>query len=224
MENLPNLGKELKKGRIRAIYYMFICGLHFGMYYYSSITLPLPFYRKVLYLTNMSFYLNMIYYTWMLLTDHGIFHNSKYFNKNTEAAYFKFSYCLSFVVFLMYWGMVFANPDLFGPGRLKIPYFLDLFLHGANYVLNLVEILVVNHKENSRKVGWQTYLAFTIFYGILLQTVYAVTEIAVYPFVKNLTLVNFFVLNSISFTLVMIGDLSYKGIHILKRKYIKLKH
>jgi hypothetical protein len=222
MENLPDIGRDLRKGRKRAIYYIIISFIHFFMHYWSTNIFPNSGFKRFLYLTNMSFYLNMIYYVWMLLTDHGLFHNSKLFSKDTEAAYFKFSYSLSFVVFLMYWGMVIFSNALINAGN-PLPIVFDLFMHGANYVLNLLEILFVNHKEDSKRMSYSFYIVFCIFYAGVLQCVYLIYGQALYPFVKDVSFIGFIIICLIAFSLMMIGDLSYKFVHYFKRELFKKK-
>lgn len=202
----------------RSYYYFVLFILHIFIFIWFQIVLsPFQgFFKHFCYMTMMSFYLNFIYYTWMLLIEKKIIKNS---NIEFQHTYFKFSYNLSFIVFVMYYGMILVNPAMLSSGRLEFPILLDVFLHGLNYLFNVVEVLFINPKENSHKVNKFTYIVFSIAYSSFLLILWHVFEIVVYPFVKDLSLVKFVGLTLSNLAMIYVGDLSYK--YILKHKSMK---
>lgn len=206
----------LYKRKTRFVYYLLVVSVHIYMQMWSRQIFPVPITRHLCYLTNMSFYLNFIYYTYVFLLHTPIRERIK--NYNLLKGISKFAYTLSFVVFVLYWGMIIADPTLLMKKGRIIPFGLDLFLHGANYGLNLIEHVYLFPKGDSHHVSYFFYTLFMAFYGCLLQFVYNFYGMVIYPFVE-LGFIQYSVINLIGLGLVLIGDFSFKMLLKKHHKY-----
>lgn len=205
---MPTLIKRRQK---REYYYGGLFGLHaFAFLWLQHVLYPVqPVVHQFCYLTMISFYLNFFYYFLMFLIDKKIIKDS---NISLQHTYFKFAYVISFVVFIMYYGMILVDRSLLKSGNFAMPMLLDFFLHGLNYLFNVLELAFLNRRENTDKINHITYLIFGICYFSFLQIIYNQYEIAVYPFVKNS---NFFKLMGIfasALAFISLGDLTYQFI------------
>ncbi len=129
---------------------------------------------------------------------------------------------MSFLVFLYYWGLILTNPSMLSSSPTPLPLLLDLFLHGANYVINLAEHVYVCPKDDCGDIGYLTYILFALFYSSLLQGLYVFFGIKIYPFVEDLNLIGFIIFNFIAFGIALIGDLTYYRLMKLKGRNRKL--
>jgi hypothetical protein len=184
-------------------YYSLAVLAHLFIINWANTTFPIPFFKRICYLTNISLYLDTIYFITMLLVHLKLIE----FHRSVEIGYFKFCYLMSFVVFILYWGIILTNPELLMPKDVKIPLGLDLFLHGANFILNLLEAKVINPRENF-SFHFLFYLSFCVVYGTMLKVVLHVFDWVVYPFV-SVGHVEYFVVMLMALGLVMLGDLTY---------------
>jgi hypothetical protein len=201
----------LSKKKSRLLYYLIIICLHFYMHNWLAEVFPdVTFFRRILFLTNISFYSNLIYYIYVFIMHVPYGHKFKHHIFLT--AYFKFCYGLSFVVFIMYWGMVISDPSLLvrDPTITILPLFLDLFLHGANFILNLIEHVFVFPKSDSKAIGILFYGLFSMGYAVLLQIVYKSHGISVYPFVNKFSLIEFSLFVGVATFMIYIGDCTYR--------------
>jgi hypothetical protein len=187
-------------------YYSLAVLAHLLIIHWTNITFPGPFLKKVCYLTNISLYLDTIYFISMLFVHLKLIE----FHRSVEIGYFKFCYVMSFVVFMLYWGIILTNPELLLRKDVKIPLGLDLFLHGANFILNLLEAKLINPRENY-SFHFLFYLSFCGLYGAMLKAVMYVFDWVVYPFV-SVGHVEYFVVMLMALGLVLLGDLTYHGL------------
>lgn len=199
-----NLDKNVKISG----YYLVLTALHVYMYNWLEIIFPARFLTRLAYLTMLSFFCNLLYYTWMLLVNLNI---KQLHNRNLEVKLFRFNFSLSFVVFILYWGVIIANPSLLYKQGHRIPLILDLFLHGANFVLNLAEHFYVSPKYDNDKINFKPILVFLAFYSILLQILFHGYNLSVYPLVESLGLVGYGLIVLIGFCLMVFGDLVYSN-------------
>jgi hypothetical protein len=189
----------------KIVYYFALTALHFIIHFWSHNLYDIPILRRLLYLTNISLYLNTVYYASMLLVHTKLIN----FHRHFELSYFKFCYVISFVVFTLYWAMMLLDPKLLIKDKtLQSPVVLDLLLHGANFILNLVEIKFINPRENY-DINYFFYVGFCIVYGAILKIALNVFEWAVYPFVHSASHVEYVVILSCALGLVLVGDVSY---------------
>jgi hypothetical protein len=236
----------LSKRNTRIFYYCLLVILHY--YMYSRIRHSLPhsnFLLDLCFLNNISFYLNLIYYSYVLIMH--VPYGNKLKNFKFLQAYFKFCYAISFLVFILYWLKIFMDPlftdnniykvdvenlenGIFNQTsqvnqtigvlqtpemRLRItvtplPMFIDLFLHGANFVINFIEHVYVFPKSDSKHIGIVVYFIFTFAYALLIQTINYLYGVAIYPLLSHVKIIEFFAVIGFAMILVYIGDCSYR--------------
>jgi hypothetical protein len=188
---------------LKILYYSIAVFAHLFFINWLHGLFPLFFLKRVCYLTTMSLYLNTIYYSSMLLVNLKLIN----FHRKVEIGYFKFCYVISFVVFIQYWGMIFLKPDLLLKGSSMMPFTLDIFLHGVNFVLNLAEAKLIDPKENYT-FTFLFYILFCCGYGLTLKLLFHVFDYTVYPFVAASHL-EYVIILIMAFGTLMVGDLSY---------------
>jgi hypothetical protein len=203
---------------MKITYYALAVLVHLFFINWLHLIFPMPLLKRFAYLTSQSLYINTAYYTSMLLV------NLKFisFNRNFELGFFKFCYVLSFVVFVQYWGLVFIQPQLLIRKDIVIPFTLDLFLHGANFVLNLVESKIINPRENYN-IHFIFYVLYCIGYGLTLKAVFTLLDWAIYPFVAASHL-QYVIILTMGLGLVLLGDLSYTKLTHKHAKKLEEKH
>ena len=101
----------------KIFYYIGLVILHYAIHYWSHSVFVIPFMRRICFLTNISLFLNTVYYTSMLLVHLNLIK----FHPDLEKGLFKFAYCISFVVFSLYWAMVVFTPELLYKGSFRHP-------------------------------------------------------------------------------------------------------
>ena len=211
----------LSKKKSRVFYYFIIICLHLYMNNWLKEVFPgVPFLRRLCFLTNISFYSNLIYYLYVLIMH--VPYGHKFKNFKFLSAYFKVCYGLSFVVFIMYWGLVIADPSLLirDPKVTVLPLILDLFLHGANFILNFFEHVYVFPKSDNKAIGIVFYGLFSLCYSLLLQIIYRTHGIVVYPFVSKFSIIEFSLFVGLSTFLIYIGDCTYRFL-LKKEKHVQ---
>lgn len=122
---------------------------------------------------------------------------------------FKFGFCLSVVVNILYWSLYFFLPTMLG--NTPTPAALDLFLHGGNMAV-LVMDLILNKKFNKQHhfLSKSFLIKFTIFYFTLQYLVYYTFNIEIYPMVSKLSFPQFSLVGLAGFGLFSLGDLCYE--------------
>jgi len=212
---------SLQSRKVRTFYYLIIVIIHFYMNRWLLNILPESLYFfHICFLTCMKFYFNLAYYILMLYLQ--ITRNYRLMHTRFLKGFFKFIYSVSFLVFLCYWGLILINPFLLTTSSSPLPLLLDLFLHGANYVINLAEHVYVCPKDDCGEFGYLPYILFALFYSSLLQGLYAFFGVKLYPFVEKMNLIGFILINLIAFGIVLIGDFTYYKLMKSKGKNRKL--
>jgi hypothetical protein len=191
---------------LKLAYYTLTVLAHLIIDRWLNIIYPIPFFNRLCYLTGISFYLNTVYYVSMLL----IYLKQITFYKSFEQSLFKISYLISFVVFILYWSIVLINPSLVLEQKISFPFVLDFFLHGVNFVLNLVEAKIISPKQNF-KFHYLFYLAFCVTYGVMLKVMFHAYGWAVYPFVA-VGILEYLTILIMGLGLIILGDMSYSKI------------
>lgn len=199
---------------LRIIYYLCVVLAHFYFNHWVVELFNTPILIRLCYLTNLSFFINMIYYI-IILIEHIL--QRRIVTKSFINSYFKFAYSISFVVFVLYWAMITINPSLLAKDGKFLPIILDLFLHGANYVLNLIEHIYLDPKEDSDYVNYKVYFIFMVFYKSMIHLVYHLAGIVVYPLVTKLNITGNIILLCSGYSLIMLGDFTYKL--MMKKEY-----
>jgi hypothetical protein len=106
--------------------------------------------------------------------------------------------------------MLVARPQLLIKEHYDSPIVLDLMLHGANYLFNLIELVYISPRENY-EIHYLFYGVLCIVYASLLKIILNVYEWAVYPFVASGVVEYIFIILT-ALLLVIVGDISYNKI------------
>jgi hypothetical protein len=192
----------------KTIYYSLAVMAHLFFINWVHSLFQIPFYKRICFLTNISLYLNTIYYTSMLLVSLKLIS----FHRKLEISYFKFIYVVSFVVVVQYWGIIFLRPELmYREGVVMLPLTLDIFLHGVNFAINLLETRMIDPKENY-SFTYLFYVGLCFVYGFILKMIHYVFDWVVYPFVAA-SHVHYVIILTIAIGMALIGDLTYNGLN-----------
>lgn len=180
--------------------------------------------RNFLYITQLDLYLHMIYFTIMLYIE--LIKKNKASHLHCETL-FNFNFALSFLAFVMFWGMFFVDPQTLYKKGVSIPLGLNASLHGGVFVTSFVEQMFINKRINpSNYVNKLFYLGFVIIYTLLLKCVYLFWNITIYPFANrsNVMLIG---VNIVAFGVTLIGHSIYvrltRGKNKRKQKGTELK-
>lgn len=165
--------------------------------------------KTFLFLTKINFFLNFFYFFYTGLIVIYIL-KEKYDEKLTNSI-FKFSFCLSVAVLILYWTIVFCAPQLMG--NAPTPLALDLFLHGGNMFVLLGDCYLSgkdSYKENH--ISRNFLILFTVSYFLMQYFVYYTLEIEIYPMVSKLSPPLFAMVGVTGFGLFSIGDFFFDRI------------
>jgi hypothetical protein len=172
---------------LRILYYSLMVILHLHVDNISrSLFKHLTLLQHLSFNTNMSFYLNQFYCIYVLLIY--LPYGNKLKNSKFLEVYSKFSFSISFLVFSIYWAMIAIDPSLIlsdHKNRL-LPLQYDLFLHGANFLFNLIEHLYVFPKSNTQAVGFLIITSFYTLYLIYLIILYYIFDVITYPLIGSM--------------------------------------
>ena len=155
------------------------------------------------YMTQIDLYLHMTYFALI------IFEDIKYGNSFLAyQQFFNFCFSISFLCFVMYWGMILFNPNTLYKKGITIPFLLNFSLHGGVFFISLFEQLLINKRRNPTYIKWYVNFIYTLLYTILLKSLYIFWEIKVYPFAykSNLLLIG---VNLAGFVVSMVGHYLY---------------
>ena len=132
-----------------------------------------------IYLTQIDLYINMIYYTLILIKDLKK-QNPKNFDK-----FFNFCFSFSFNAFIMYWLIYFNNSKNLFKSNIKLPFFLVFSLHGGVFLINILEATIINKRKNTKTISLFYYVFLAVIYPFFLRFVYFNYGIKSYPFIKK---------------------------------------
>ena len=174
--------------------------------------------KNFLFLTQIDLYINMLYYFICL-----------YYNTTKKAEikgkyqlFFNFNFCVSFVVFIMYWSMfIFARETLYKKDtKLIAPFSLNILLHGGVFTINIFEIILTRKRAKNSYIKIWFLLFFTIVYVGILYLAKLLFNIKVYPFIYG-SIFKFIIVTVSSFFVCLIGNFIYSL--IMKTKKAKSK-
>lgn len=202
----------------KPVYYLTVVSLHLYMLKWHDDLYPQPYYQKVCYLTLLSFFLNLGYYSWMLIDSLKII--KKNFD-TIESCYFKLAFCLSFVVFTLFWAMIMFDRNMVVDPDNATPTFLNCFTHGGNFILNIFEHLYVKPRGDATRINIFFFAGFMVIYSSTLKLVASLTGFAAYPFVEKAPIFHYFIVNLIGLGLVCMGDKAFRM--IIKKEFLELK-
>jgi hypothetical protein len=157
--------------------------------------------KTFLFLTKINFFLNFFYFAYVTLIeiffekyikegkeekDHD--HDAKYKNRQKFInSLFKFSFCLSVVVNILYWTLNIFIPSFLG--NTEVPLTLDYFLHGGNLLVLLIDYML-NTTANFKavQINHIFLLQITILYLLIQYFVYYTMDIQVYPMISKMSI------------------------------------
>ena len=172
--------------------------------------------KNFLFLTQIDLYLNMIYYFICLF-----FNIKKKKIKEKYQIFFNFNVCISFVVFIMYWSMlIFDSKTLYKNTEVKVPFSLNLLLHGGIFIANLLKLILTNQTLNNTYIKMEYFLFCTVSYVGILYLAKMILDIKVYPFIYG-SISKFFLVVISAFIVCLIGNLIYIKIKKEKEKIKK---
>ncbi len=135
--------------------------------------------------------------------------------ENFENTVYKFSFCLSIAVNILYWSLNFLAPSMLG--NTPTPVVLDLFLHGGNLLVLFFDYLLDhNCDKGNHRVGKMFLFKFSILYVFLQYLVFYFLSIEVYPMIAKLTVPQFSMVAIAGFGLFMVGHVVYERVLVLK--------
>jgi hypothetical protein len=145
--------------------------------------------RTFCFLTKINFFLNMFYFAYALCINYHFETKSKH--QQFVNSLFKLCYSLAIVVLILYWTLCFFLPNMLG--TTQIPFLLDLFLHGGNYVVLMLDYLIDIDKQERKNTRLDKgfLLKLSIFYITLLYLLYYFLNVEVYPLVSKMTIVQY---------------------------------
>ncbi len=176
--------------------------------------------KTFLFLTKINFFTNFLYffYTGTVIsyisykvndaeTDKSIkpnFSQEELLNQELFSnTLFKFSFCLSIAVNVLYWGLYFFMPNMLGDA--PTPLLLELFLHGGNMGVLLVDAILNKANRGRNLISTNFFIKFTTAYFLMQYFVYYTMNIEVYPLVSKLSFPHFTIVGVIGFGLFMTG-------------------
>ena len=155
-----------------------------------------------IYLTQIDLYINIIYYTLILIQD--------FKQKNTKilGKFFNFCFSFSFNAFVMFWLIYFNNSKNLYNKKIKLNFILVFFLYGLVFFINFLEATIINKRKNTQKISLFYYVFLAVIYPFFLRFLYFNFGIKSYPFItKNFYYV--FLIVFFSFLVCVFGHLFY---------------
>lgn len=209
METKQNSNSDKKKMLI----YLLITFLNTIEYFWISSIFPASIISRLVFLTMISLFINWFYYFLRLLTHLEI----KLIEEIKERRIFKFGFSLSFLVVVMYWGMIISDPQTLYKAEASIPIVLDLMLHGCNFLFNLLEHIVINRRVNDRDsfIGWKFYFIFAALYTIEIKAASYFLDFHAYPIVQQMNIPITIFLNIVAMLIMLGGEFIYNKISML---------
>jgi hypothetical protein len=183
--------ESLTKRSFKIIYYSFLVVLHLHVDYVSrSLYRNLTLLQHFSFNTNMSFFFNLFYFSYVLILNLPFGNSNKTNNLKFLQILAKFNFSISFVVFSFYWGMVAYDPSLILQDHANriLPFKYDIFLHGGNFLLNLVEHVFLFPKSDTNFIGFSILTCFYTIYLFYLKLLFHYFNIVIYPFIGVLEL------------------------------------
>jgi hypothetical protein len=125
----------------------------------------------------------------------------------------------------MYWGMIIADPQTLLKAENRIPIVLDLLLHGCNFLINLLEHLIIDRKVNDRDklIGWKFFFIFSVVYTVVIKVVSYYFNFHAYPIVQIMNFPLMIFLNVVAMLIMLIGEFIYNNISMMGMKKILIE-
>ena len=169
---------------------------------WDRITNVPKFPYNFIYLTQIDLYINIIYYTLILIQD--------FKQKNTKifAKFFNFCFSFSFNAFVMFWLIYLTNSKNLYKKKYKLNFILVFFLHGGVFIINFLEATIINKRKKTQTISLFYYVFLAVIYPFFLRFIYFNYGIKSYPFItKNFYYV--FLIVFFSFLVCVFGHFFY---------------
>jgi hypothetical protein len=178
--------------------------------------------KTFLFLTKINFFINMFYFAYtcylhlywrkIMKKDSALAQRSEKFVNSI----LKFSFCLSIAVVSLYWGLLIFAPTMLGDT--PTPIFLDLFLHGGNLIVLLIDCILNGKLKNLREthIDPKFLIQFTITYYIIQYAVYYTMNIQVYPMISKLSIPMYSLVGLAGYGLFMIGNVLFENLIVVR--------
>jgi len=181
------------------------------LYYFRMILQVFGFHPKIfLFLTTITFYINAGYF--FITFANAVLHKYqqtiliKQCKINTI---FRLGFTMSTVVVILYWAIYFSNPTMLGDS--EYPLHFDLFLHGGNLVVLVVDRIFIDREHRYEiRINNKVLLAIPICYFSTVYSIYLWTGFAVYPLFSKLCFYKLQVLLLAGYLLFLAGNAVYK--------------
>jgi hypothetical protein len=221
-ENYTLLNNNQNKNQyFKIFYYISVSMITIYEYNWLNIVFPnIPFYKNILFLTIFSLFCNLFFYIIKSLMHF----KDNILSGNQEKNFFRFIFCLSFLVFVLYWGMILSNRDGVIPQGVFIPPILDFLIHGGNFLINLfTHTIILGKNEENLNYSWRFHFFISLFYTTFYKIIYFVFDYSVYPIIAIMDIKLYIFLNFVGINLLILGEyLFFKGLKI-RNKEILLK-
>lgn len=156
------------------------------------------------YVTQIDLYINIIYYILIIIVDFNNLNPKLHYQK-----FFNFNFSLSFLVTIMFWGMLIIDKRTLYKRGIHIPFSLTFCLHGGVFIINICEQLFFCQRRNPKYCSIKLYFIITLIYTFTIKLLYDLFEIKTYPFAfKSIKLM--IGINFIGFITCVIGHYIYK--------------
>ena len=156
------------------------------------------------YVTQIDLYINIIYYILIIIVDFNNLNPKLHYQK-----FFNFNFSLSFLVTIMFWGMLIIDKRTLYKRGIHIPFSLIFSLHGGVFIVNICEQLFFCQRRNPKYCSIKLYFIITLIYTFTIKLLYDLFEIKTYPFAfKSIKLM--IGINFIGFITCVIGHYIYK--------------
>ena len=156
------------------------------------------------YVTQIDLYINIIYYILIIIVDFNNLNPKLHYQK-----FFNFNFSLSFLVTIMFWGMLIIDKRTLYKRGIHIPFSLIFCLHGGVFIINICEQLFFCQRRNPKYCSIKLYFIITLIYTFTIKLLYDLFEIKTYPFAfKSIKLM--IGINFIGFMTCVIGHYIYK--------------
>ena len=162
--------------------------------FFSYLQVPMgsrTFIQKFFYLTNWNEILIIFYYLSAIFKDIKSYISNVHKTFSLNMILYRSIIPFSLLVSISYWVMLYFNPALLSGKKigLKVPFYLDFWMHLGNSFLFALEILIDKEKKRNFKsstISFFVTTSITVIYILALLAHFFIYGRHVYPFLKLL--------------------------------------
>jgi hypothetical protein len=203
---------------IKQILFYLICIIVHSLFFSWQIQLYGLRFKTFFYLTNISFFNNYFYLISQFCKKTGIYHTSKEVRDNM----FKLGMAFAVPVNILFWGIIAIDKNLiFNNNSDILPLPLNLFLHGGNMLVLLLDNYFITKHYITKSLGWRFLLSFASFYSVFLHFLYHFFSIELYGLVSKLNLAHYLIIVVFGFMFFLSGNALHSKMIINKERMKK---